>query len=151
MGCEFITPAIPDSIKALRCAQYRNIFEFPLENPNLFGTETLCGDWGGDLLVVAKDFAPAALIERRREEGDPFPYRHEPAFPTNKLLVKLLCDNGRNVSIAGAGNTSCGALYMSACFFLRSDGRTSAALPNRKECMDKSREVSQFTIASMGR
>jgi hypothetical protein len=151
MTIDFKTPAIPQRIKTLSCVGYRNIFEFKLGNQNLFGTETLCGDWDGDLLIVAKDFAPAVFIEKRREQGDSFPYRHEPAFQTNKRLVKLLRDNGRNVSIDGTGNTSCGVLYMSACFFLRLDGRTSGLLPNRKECINKSREVFRFTIDSMRR
>ena len=149
MAFEFKTPPVPESIKKLRCGSYMNIFEFNLGNRNLFGTETLCGDWDGDLLIVAEHFAPTSVIECRSRERDPHPYRHDPAFETNKNIVQLLQENGRDIEIDGTGNTSCGILYMSACFFLRTDGETSGSLPNQSECIRQSRPVFEFTISKM--
>ena len=61
-------------MRTLEHSGYRNIFSFELGNYNLFGTETLCGDWDGDLLIVAQDFAPASFIPARIDAKDPFPY-----------------------------------------------------------------------------
>lgn len=144
---QFITPEIPDEIKRLSADSYKNIFDFRLGNENLFGTETLCGDWNGDLLVVAKDFAPSVVIENRRVSGEDQPYHHDPAFPTNIRLVDLLNLNGREVTKEGQGNTKCGVLYMSACFLLRADGKVSGTLPKGWE--PSARYVLQFVLDKM--
>src|SRR5262245_33269686 len=52
----FSTPYIPEEIRAIRHPDYKNIFEYELRNENLWGTETLFGDWSGHTLIVAKDF-----------------------------------------------------------------------------------------------
>jgi hypothetical protein len=43
----FSTPIIPEEIRAIRHPAYKNIFEYELGNENLWGTETLFGDWAG--------------------------------------------------------------------------------------------------------
>jgi len=58
---QFKTPPIPEWIKTLDTPGYTNIYNLTLGNENLFGTETLLGDWDGPVLVVAKDFAPLQL------------------------------------------------------------------------------------------
>jgi len=149
MASEFKTPFVPEGIRNLRCKSYKNIFEYNLGNRNLFGTETLCGDWDGDLLIVAEDFAPTSVIEDRLKVGDLDPYRHNPSAPTNKNIIRRLKENGRKVEIDGTGNISCGVLYMSACFFLRTDGERSGELPNQTECKRQSSPVFEFTIGEM--
>lgn len=49
---QFKTPSIPDWTKEIDHPSYRNIFGFNLGNPNLWGTETLLGDWDGRFLLV---------------------------------------------------------------------------------------------------
>jgi hypothetical protein len=65
----FSTPIIPEEIRAIRHPAYKNIFEYELGNENLWGTETLFGDWAGHTLIVAKDFYPAELIEQDIQAG----------------------------------------------------------------------------------
>ena len=43
----FKTPIVPSEIRQIRHPQYKNIYEYELGNQNLWGTETLLGDWGG--------------------------------------------------------------------------------------------------------
>ncbi|QKC83797.1 hypothetical protein EB232_21310 [Mesorhizobium sp. NZP2077] len=47
-----------------RAGKGREVFPDPLR-PNLWGTETLGGDWKGRLLVVLKEFAPLHDLEER--------------------------------------------------------------------------------------
>ncbi len=145
----FKTPEIPPWMRTLEHSGYRNIFSFELGNYNLFGTETLCGDWDGDLLIVAQDFAPASFIPARIDAKDPFPYRHEPSFPTNKFLVDLLKRSDRPVAISGEGHLECGALYVSASFLLRDDGKVSGALPDWKHASRHASKVLSFVIERM--
>lgn len=134
---QFTTPPIPRWIKELRLSGYRNIYEYELGQQNLFGTETLFGDWFGELLLLAKDFAPSKYVEDRIREHDPIPYHHEPSLPTNKNLLKLV-----------AGYES-GILYTSACFLLRDDGEWSGRLPNRPQVLAASRPIFDFTMEHM--
>jgi len=53
---KFNTPEVPEAIRKLRHPAYKNIYEFGLGNQNLWGTETLLGDWAGKYLLIAKDF-----------------------------------------------------------------------------------------------
>ena len=69
----FTTPPIPNWIKALRVPGYRNIYEYELGQQNLHGTEMLFGDWSGELLLLAKDFAPSEYVENRIRAHDPMP------------------------------------------------------------------------------
>lgn len=133
----FTTPPIPNWIKALRVPGYRNIYEYELGQQNLHGTETLFGDWSGELLLLAKDFAPSEYVENRIRAHDPMPYHHKPSLPTNKHLLEL---------VAGYEG---GILYASACFFLRGDGEWSGPLPNRRQALTESRPIFDFTIEHM--
>ena len=78
------TPPIPDWIRTISHPSYRNVFSFNLGNTNLWGTETLLGDWSGRFLLVAKDFYPSAWIEDAVKRGQANPYSHNPSAPTNE-------------------------------------------------------------------
>lgn len=133
----FKTPEIPLWIKNLSAPQYTNIFELHLGNKNLFGTETLLGDWDGHLLVVAKDFAPAdevisvagrvadKSLAYRHNDGDG---RYQTGLKTNSNLVDFLYGQEGRSMLAGAHNVDCGALYISASFLLKAGNGTSSTL-----------------------
>lgn len=149
------TPEIPEWIKSLRQPGYRNIFEYnegghsPFPDPsrpNLWGTETLAGDWNGNLLIVFKDFAETGFLHRRRD-GRPM-YSHAPNFATNRNLCALLSRSGRQLDLSGRGASSCGILYASASFLLRDSDARSGSVTN---CLSTSWPVLEFTIAHMPR
>jgi len=89
----FKTPEIPDWIRDIKYPQYRNIYSYNLGNENLWGTETLLGDWNnGEFLLVAKDFYPTAHIENGIKAGVDNPYRHKPGAqvsPTPFMFSKV--------------------------------------------------------------
>lgn len=124
---------VPGWVKSLRARGYVNIFE--LSDPEtLYGTEHLCGDWDGELLVVAKDFAPAPEVQALLAAGLPWSlaYRHndgdgrfKTGLKTNRQLMKWLFDDPTLVD--GRIASRCGVVYASACFFLK-PGSTSAVL-----------------------
>lgn len=148
---------IPDWIKKLRADGYLNIFEI-CQPDTLYGTEHLCGDWAGQLLIVAKDFAPADEVLRLTKLGLPpeLVYRHndgdgrfKTGLRTNRRLMKLLF--GPHATVQGERAASCGALYVSACFLLK-QGTTSSKLENWASGSDTrkaSRQVLEHTIAVM--
>jgi hypothetical protein len=143
----FITPQIPEWIKGIRHPGYKNIFEFSLGNRNLWGTETLLGDWNGKFLFIAKDFYPAAYIRSGIENSVPNPYRHKDGIPTNRNLLKTL----KYFSFLGDTfeNSTCNILYISACFLLRDDDKIRGGLPDEEIVLSKSAPVLKFTIDNM--
>jgi hypothetical protein len=157
----FKTPEIPRSIREMKAVPYVNIFELNLGNKNLYGTETLLGDWDGPLLVVAKDFAPADEVRGvaartgnrqlayRHNDGDG---RYNTGWRTNTRLVKFIYGESGRQLIDGSANTTCGALYISACFFLKPGASTSSSLdgwaPGRA-VFDQSVEVLRFVVHHM--
>lgn len=119
----FKTPAVTQEIKNIRLDGYKNIFEYESNpfpdpsHPNLWGTETLCGDWDGKLLIILKDFGPTGYVEKR---GDGRPgYSHRINSATNANLVRFISEAGHELDAKGEKNTSCGILYASACFLLK--------------------------------
>src|SRR6185312_12826283 len=122
-GAEFTfkTPAVPEKIKNIRLDGYRNIFEyesnpFPDPNhPNLWGTETLFGDWDGRLLIVLKDFSSTETL-KNRPDGRPL-YSHAPKILTNRNLISIL-NSTQFGFLTQRKNTSCEMLYISACFLI---------------------------------
>jgi hypothetical protein len=159
---KFKTPAIPGWIRQLAASGYTNIFSCKLGNANLFGTETLLGDWDGLILVVAKDFAPFDEVERlqnaavdpstiyRHNDGDG---RYRTGLKTNTRLLKFMFgDQLGPTMIRGDGNTECGALYISACFFLKGGADPSSSLEGWRvggEAFDNSCRVAEFVIDHM--
>jgi hypothetical protein len=145
---KFKTPSVPAWITRLQHPQYRNIYSFNLGNPNLWGTETLLGDWDGEYLLVAQDFYPASYVADLIRLGDPYPYRHKDGIPTNANLQKTLRYFGRLGE--SVQNTECNFLYVSACFLLRDDGLIrSTNLPDQENVLRISLPVLSFTIGAM--
>jgi hypothetical protein len=143
----FKTPPIPIWIPKISHPSYINIFDFNLGNKNLWGTETLLGDWSGRYLLLAKDFYPSSYVHEGIRAGLPNPYGHKDGIPTNRNLLKTLRHFGRLAR--NHGNTECDFLYASACFLLRNDGVIRGALPDEKVVMALSAPVLMFTIGRM--
>jgi len=132
------TPALPDWIRDFRADAYTNIYELLPEEPRLYGTESLFGDWSGELLLLAKDFAPRSYIDERIREADARPYRHAPEFRTNKNIIEY------------SRSLTCDILYGSALVgLLRNDDQRSGALPDRKRVWPYAIDVLRFTLAHM--
>lgn len=105
----------------------------------LFGTESLYGDWAGDVLLLAKDFGPSRILRERIAAGDPRPYRHEPGMRANLRLREL-----------ASPVEHLGLLYGSALAnLLRDDGHVSGALPNREEALAYGVHVARFVVERM--
>jgi len=141
------TPLIPDWIKSLSHPGYRNIFSYGLGNTNLWGTESLLGDWSGRYLLVAKDYYPSQEVERDIEKGVAHPYSHHPGSVTNRNLMKVLRHYGRTNAPHDA--RKCDFLYISACFLLRADGVVRGPLPDLENVMRVSAPVVKFTMDHM--
>lgn len=148
------TPPLPDWIAKLGLAGYRNVFDYAKvgvqpfvdpKRPNLWGTETLAGDWDGRLLVVFKDFAETAFLENRND-GRAL-YSHAPEFATNRNLCALLAGAGHPIDLQGLGAAECGLLYASASFLLRDS--TARSAPLCQDALRLSWPVLEFTLSQM--
>lgn len=129
-----------------RAGKGREIFPDPLR-PNLWGTETLGGDWNGRLLIVLKEFAPLHdLLERT--DGRPL-YSHRPDFKTNNNLVGLLREAANvRLNINSLVNRDCGLLIASASFLLPiGSKRSGSTVPD--VVLAKSWPALEFTIQYM--
>lgn len=113
-----------------------NPFQIGIRGPHLFGTETLCGDWNGDLLLLAQDFAPAdevrCAVQRfgeraawRHNDGDG---RYRAGKDTNPAICRLLSAIGRDIELTGSNALNCGVLYGNASFFLKENGRLKVGI-----------------------
>jgi hypothetical protein len=148
-------PEIPAAIREIRHDGFRNVFEYlslgrnPFPDPthpNLWGTETLAGDWGGRLLIILKDFAPTLDLETRTD-GKAL-YSHRADFRTNRNLVAFLRVAGLEVDLNGGTCDSCGVLIASAAYLLRlGDGRSGWDIS--AEVLAKSWPVLEFTLDHM--
>lgn len=119
-------PQVPDFIRTYEPPDgWTNVFALVPSNPNLYGTETLFGDWDGGTLLLAKDGAPTPVIRALRDKGDPQPWRHAQrergdtgGYRTNESLV------------AAASSLTGGLLYGSATAnLLCDDPKWSRSLP----------------------
>ena len=144
---EFATPDVPDAVRRLAFPGYVNVFSMGLGNRNLWGTESLFGDWSGHTLLLAQDFYPALWVANRARNGHPAPYSHNPEARTNRRLQRFLVELG--VLDADAGNLDCGFLYASACFLLKDDPDVSAPLRDLTRVLGASRPAVTFTIDHM--
>jgi hypothetical protein len=140
------TPIIPAEIRDYRAGAYTNIYQLCPDEPRLYGTESLYGDWDAELLLLAKDFAPSALIRHRLAAGDPRPYRH-----TNWLLEPKTAGAATNRNLERlARRLDCRKLYGSAMAgLLRDDGHVSGALPEMRGIAPFLADVLRFTLAHM--
>ncbi len=149
------TPEIPTKIRAIRHDGFCNVFEYvslgrsPFPDPthpNLWGTETLAGDWCGHLLIVLKDFAPTLDLENRKD-GKAL-YSHRADFRTNKNLVAFLGAAGLAVDLNGGTCGSCGVVIASASYLLRvGDSRSGKDIS--PHVLAKSWPVLEFTLSHM--
>lgn len=142
----FKTPDVPHWIQAIEHWDYKNIYSYGLGNKNLWGTETLFGDWDGEFLLVAQDFCPTSYIDARLH-SEPHPYHHNPDAPTNKNLLKTFSYFGR--LLPDTSSIDRNALYVSACFLLRADGKKRGALRHKHSVLGVSAPVLRFTVEHM--
>src|SRR5690606_12648516 len=70
------TPPIPDFLRRSPHRAYSSIYELCPEETRIFGTESLYCDWDAETFLLAKDFAPACLIDQRLADGCPRPFHH---------------------------------------------------------------------------
>jgi hypothetical protein len=133
------TPPLPDWIRHAHVTGYVSAHDLCPDEPRLYGTEDLYGDWNGSVLLLGKDWGPSRLLFDRVILGDEQPYRHDPDLKAN-VRLRQLADPFRD----------CGLLYGSALGnLLRDDGDVSGRLPNRAEAMAYGVEVTRFTIQRM--
>jgi len=133
------TPPLPDWIRHARVRGYVTAQQLCPGEPRLYGTESLYGDWEGEVLLLAKDFGPSRILLERIASGDPRPYRHSPEMLTNRRLQRLA------EPLANRG-----ILYGSALGnLLRADGRVSGSLPNRRAALDYGTVVTRFVVERM--
>lgn len=134
-----VTPPLPNWIRHADVPGYVAAHELCEGEARLYGTESLYGDWGATVLLLAKDFGPTQIMLDRIVCGDSRPYRHEPNMLTNRRLRRLAGP------IVGSG-----LLYGSALGnLLRDDGQVSGALPNRGEAINYGKEVTRFAVERM--
>lgn len=142
------TPTIPPWIRAFNHPDYINVYSFDRlrEEPKLFCTETLFGDWDAPTLLLAKDAAPAHVISARIEDDDPNPWRHgvrghDPmGFQTNERVEEL------------SGYFTGSKLYGSAlAHMLKEDEKTSGSLAgfSSGQLQDHLRCVLEFVVQDM--
>jgi hypothetical protein len=140
------TPTIPESIRLFRTSSYTNIYELCPAETRLYGTESLFGDWDGELLLLAKDFAPEKLVRERLERKESRPYRHTDWVREPRVVGAM---TNRNLH-ALAGRVNCRKLYGSLLAgLLRKDGKTSGALPDERAIHAYVRDVLKFVIDHM--
>jgi len=135
------TPPLPTWIREARVPDYVTAHALCPQETRLYGTESLYGDWSGQVLLLAKDFAPSQLLRQRIDAGDARPYRHEPSWRTNKRLRRFAHLHQKQ-----------GTLYGSALAnLLRDDGERSGELPHREEAMEYGTRVLRSVVERMPR
>lgn len=139
------TPPIPTWIRNYRASGYTNIWELLPYEKKLYGTETLFGDWDGELLILLQDFSTREEIRQRIAARDPNPYRHDPAIRTNRRLEKLAAPLGE-----GLDPRRCRMLYGSALAGLLKGGTSlSGGLPNWRSLLEYAQKVLLWTLGQM--
>lgn len=134
-----MTPPIPDWIRDFRCpkGRFRNIYEYVPDEPRLYGTESLFGNWEGELLLLAQDFACTDDVERWIDEGRENVYAHNPAMITNRSL---------ELSTRGM---DCGILYGSALAGMLKVGSSNSGLPGWSHMSDHLCLILKFALQNM--
>ena len=135
-----MTPPIPNWIRSYRCnkIRYTNIYELLPKEKRLYGTESLYGDWDGELLLLAQDFSPKKLLEDRLAKGDSNPYRHKRFMRTNCKIMEYTREFQH------------GILYGSALAGMLRNEETGG-LPSYQHMMDDGhlQSILRFTIENM--
>jgi len=140
-----MTPVLPSWIRSFRLDGYRSIYEYLPDETRLYGTESLCGDWSGAVLILAKDFADASYVEGCLQKDASWRFSHDSGFKTNKTLGRYIAQ----IKLSEPPD-SCGLLYGSALAgLLRDDTQRSGSLPNKAEALQYGAKVLDFVIHSM--
>ncbi len=133
------TPPLPRWIREATIAGYSCAHQLCPRETRLYGTESLFGDWRGQVLLLAKDFGPSRILRARIAAGEDRPYRHEPGMLANRRLARLAHPLAH-----------LGMLYGSALAnLLRDDGRVSGALPNRDAAMAHGVAVLRWALSHL--
>lgn len=137
--------------RRFRDPAYVNIYEKYPDEPRVFGTESLFGDWDADVLLLAKDYAPWHVIKKRADDGEERPYRAgckckdgegAGGLKTNKVLVeKYLPEIPEGLRL----------LYGSVCGgLMRKDETLSGPLPDWPQIRDGyCSKLVEFTMGQM--
>lgn len=140
-----MTPPIPASIKEARVQGYVSIYEILPNETRLYGTESLFGDWNGEVLVLAQDFAPVRYVQERIAKGCEDPYSHNPKMQTNQRLIRSVAGIRRSPEAA-----TCGILYGSALASLCKENESvRSTLTNQSKASHFGQDALRFTIANM--
>jgi len=132
-----MTPQLPDWIRGYTCGSFTNIYELCPDETRLYGVESLYGDWDGEVLLLAQDFAPRQLVlDRIADPNDRRPFRHSPKVPTNTNLQQL------------ADPLRCGKLYGNALGGLLRNS-DSDALPSLRDDTAHLLKVLRFACEHM--
>jgi len=135
----------------LSLPRYRNITEFYPQPDRLYGTDTLCGDYNGRLLVLGQDFSNVETIEKRLTEAPgENPFHHGLESTTNKNLVEFLrpkYEIDLNCTIDQA--RACGVLYGNLIWLLKETPTLSDRLPSPKAALKVSEPVFRATVNAM--
>ncbi|MFG0300058.1 MAG: hypothetical protein ACF8K1_10715 [Phycisphaerales bacterium JB047] len=134
-----MTPPIPDWIRSYRCpkGRFRNIYEYAPEESRLYGTESMFGDWDGELLLLGQDFCCTDDVEQWINQGRERVFAHNPTMITNRSL---------ELHTRGFG---CGMLYGSALAGMLKIGGSNSGLPGWSHMRGHLSEVLRFTIEHM--
>jgi len=142
------TPPIPSWIRDFAYPGYVNVYSLASlrDEPKLFCTETLLGDWDASVLFYAKDAAPVTEIVRRIGSNDSNPWRHgergsdRMGYRTNEKVADL------------ATYFSGTKLYGSAlAHMLKADNRASSSLAGLTsgQLHDHLKRVLDFVVQNM--
>ena len=135
------TPPLPDWIRRADVPGYETAHRLCPDEPHLYGTEDLFGEWDGEVLLLAKDYGPSWLLRKRMKRPDLRPYGYESKMRANVRLRQLVAP------IVGVR-----FLYGSALAnLLRKDDRVSGALPNRNQAVEYGTRVTRWVIEHMPR
>lgn len=160
----FPNPVLLASFERLSCPGYVNIHSIHKQTDRLFGTETLCGDYSGRLLILAQDFGTAQRIrDRKKANPNSNPFHHNPSAGTNLTLVSMLRHVGQlskaggfsrarkflGIDIEGTSPADCGAVYGSIVWLLKDTKSVSSSLSNRQHVLRASRAAIEGAIQSM--
>jgi len=140
-----MTPPLPSWIRNAHVDGYVNVYRLCPGETRLYGTESLYGDWGGQVLALAQDFYPSSWVEERLAAGFDRPYSHNPRAQTNVRLAKLT--EGIRT---GDHPEGCDILFGSAlACLLRTDGKKRASLPNKREALRFGARTLEFVVERM--
>ncbi|MEZ5977485.1 MAG: hypothetical protein R3F34_04625 [Planctomycetota bacterium] len=133
------TPKLPRWVREPEVPGYASAHRLLPDEPRLYGTESLFGDWSGQVLLLSTMFAPAAHVRARLRAGDPRPYAHDPNWPSHRLLLELARPIEWNGLLHGAALAN----------LLREGGRRTAGRPHTHEALEHGVAVTRFTVEHM--